>query len=217
MTDAIVGESHTEFFAGADHGLTLFVPRQRPRLLWRRRSRRSALAAGSWASDAPAAPSISGLLAAPCISNDEFTRRTMQAMICLFTNAILAVNAAPRCPPGAAFFTSEAERTAGAGGLALVGWKEGGPDRGVTTGRVGGDRDRALLRRGPEENASASACVTAAAIMLWWKLLRGRPAKRTSGLLTPPGFTDRQRTPLYRPAECGTVPAAVLFCCAVSW
>ena len=68
MTDAIVGESHTEFFAGADHGLTLFIPRQRPRLLWRRRSRRSALAAGSWASDAPAAPSISGLLAAPCIS-----------------------------------------------------------------------------------------------------------------------------------------------------
>ena len=38
-----------------------------------------------------------------CISNDEFTRRTKQAMICLFTNAILAVK--PH-HPGAAFFSS---------------------------------------------------------------------------------------------------------------
>ena len=93
------------------------------------------LAARSWASDAPAAPSISGLLAAACISNDEFTRRTMQAMICLFTNAILAVNAAPRCLPGAAFFTSEAAHQRALGGLNL-----GGDGKRVvpTAGNTGG-------------------------------------------------------------------------------
>ena len=40
-----------------------------------------------------------------------------------------------------------------------------GPDRGYTGG-VGGDRDRALLRRGPEENAAASAALRRPAIIL---------------------------------------------------
>src|ERR1700730_2163198 len=103
-------------------------------------------------------------------------------------------------------------------GLNLGGDGKGGPDRWVTTGRVRRDRDRALLRRGPEENQAASAPAMSPTIMLWWNYCAAVPAvKRASGLLASPGFTDRQRTPLYRPAECGTVPAAVLFCCAVSW
>ena len=43
---------------------------------------------------------------------------------------------------------------------------KGGPGRWVTWG-VGGDRDRALLRRGPKENSTASAALSRSAIILW--------------------------------------------------
>ena len=52
---------------------------------------------------------------------------------------------------------------------------KGGPDRWVTWG-VGGDRDRALLRRGPKENSTASAALSRSAIILWCG------EKRASGL-----------------------------------
>ena len=171
--------------------------------------------AGSWASAAPPTHSISGSLARHIYIQMSLPQDHAGNDLPIHKRHTCGQRRT-QVSPGAAFFTSEAERTAGAAGSAVVGMERGWSRPQGTTGRVGGDPDRAVLRRGPEENASASACVTAAAIFLV-ELPRGRPGKRTSGLLTPPGFTDRQRTPLYRPAECGTVPAAVLFCCAVSW
>ena len=65
-------------------------------------------------------------------------------------------------------------------GSAWFGWNEGGPDRGVTWGSGGRDRDRALLRRGPEENAPPSAALSHSAIILWWQT--SAAAKRSVAL-----------------------------------
>ena len=88
-------------------------------------------------------------------------------MICLFTNAILAVNAAPRCPPSAAFFYIGSRTPSGSRGLVWSDGKRVVPIAG-SLWRVGG-RDRALLRRGPEENAPPSAALSHSTIILWWQ------------------------------------------------
>ena len=103
-------------------------------------------------------------------------------------------------------------------GLNLGGDGRGGPDRWVTTGRVETRSGPCSLEEGTRREPGSIRPGNVSDNYALVELLCGRPSgktrQRASGVS---GIYRGNAQPLYRPAECGTVPAAVLFCCAVSW